>query len=159
MSDGHPLFPSPSRSKRSRERGRAAPFARVSGNSLSPECARRNTAGALAPCVSLSTSKASSYWALSFTLVCAPQAAMKQEALIGTAAPLDALTVGAIGILAYMLGNVLHEGLGHGGACVLVGAKPLVISSVHFECSSDSRLVFAGGTAMNLLAGALFFAL
>jgi len=34
---------------------------------------------------------------------------MKQEALIGTAAPLDALTVGAIGILAYMLGNVLHE--------------------------------------------------
>jgi len=84
---------------------------------------------------------------------------MKQEALIGTTAPLDALTVGAIGILAYMLGNVLHEGLGHGGACVLVGAKPLVISSVHFECSSDSRLVFAGGTAINLLAGALFFAL
>ena len=84
---------------------------------------------------------------------------MKQEALIGTTAPLDALTVGAIGILAYMLGSVLHEGLGHGGACVLVGAKPLVISSVHFECSSDSRLVFAGGTAINLLAGALFFAL
>ena len=84
---------------------------------------------------------------------------MKQEALIGTTAPLDALTVGTIGILAYMLGNVLHEGLGHGGACVLVGAKPLVISSVHFECSSDSRLVFAGGTAINLLAGALFFAL
>ena len=84
---------------------------------------------------------------------------MKQEALIGTTAPLDALTVGAIGILAYMLGNVLHEGLGHGGACVLIGAKPLVISSVHFECSSDSRLVFAGGTAINLLAGALFFAL
>jgi hypothetical protein len=54
---------------------------------------------------------------------------MKQEALIGATTPLDALTVGAIGILAYMLGNVLHEGLGHGGACVLIGAKPLVIFS------------------------------
>jgi len=69
------------------------------------------------------------------------------------------LTVGAIGILASMLGNLLHEGLGHGGACILVGAKPLVLSSVHFECSLDSRLVMAGGTLVNLLAGAVFFAL
>jgi len=71
----------------------------------------------------------------------------------------DALTVGSIGILAYMLGNVLHEAIGHGGACLLVGAKPLVLSSVHFECSLDSRLVIAGGTLVNLLAGAGFFAL
>src|SRR6516225_10622177 len=84
---------------------------------------------------------------------------MKQEALVTTTAPPDALTVGAIGILAYMLGNLLHEGLGHGGACLLVGAKPLVVSSVHFECSSDSRLVFAGGTLVNLLAGVVSFAL
>ena len=69
------------------------------------------------------------------------------------------MTVGSIGVLAYMLGNVLHEGLGHGGACLLVGAKPLVISSVHFECSSETRLVFAGGTLINLLAGIVFFEL
>ena len=87
------------------------------------------------------------------------QTATKQEAVTGTVAPLDALTVGAIGILAYMLGNVLHEGAGHGGACLLVGAKPLVLSSVHFECSLDRRLVMAGGTLVNLLAGAVFFAL
>lgn len=87
------------------------------------------------------------------------QTATKQEAVTDTVAPLDALTVGAIGILAYVLGNVLHEGAGHGGACLLVGAKPLVLSSVHFECSLDSRLVMAGGTLVNLLAGALFFAL
>ena len=74
-------------------------------------------------------------------------------------APADSLTVASIGILAYMLGNVLHEGSGHGGACLLAGAKPLVLSSVHFECSSDSRLVIAGGTLINLLAGAVFFAL
>lgn len=85
---------------------------------------------------------------------------MKQDELIGaTTAPLDALTIGAIGILAYMLGNVLHEGLGHGGACLLVGAKPLVISSVHFECSLESHLVDAAGTLINLIAGAVFFAL
>jgi hypothetical protein len=76
-----------------------------------------------------------------------------------TPAPADSLTVASIGILAYMLGNVLHEGLGHGGACVLAGGKPLVLSSVAFECSSDTRLVMAGGTSINLVAGAVFFAL
>ena len=84
---------------------------------------------------------------------------MRQETLVGTTAPLDALTVGSIAILAYMLGNLLHEGLGHGGACLFTGAKPLVISSVHFECTVDSRLVLAGGTLMNLFAGFIFFAL
>jgi hypothetical protein len=74
-------------------------------------------------------------------------------------APADSLTVASIGVLAYMLGNVLHEGLGHGGACVLAGGKPLVLSSVDFECSSDTRLVMAGGTLINLVAGAVFFAL
>ena len=81
------------------------------------------------------------------------------RSLVDTFAVPDAFMVGSIGILAYMLGNVLHEGMGHGGACLLVGAKPLVLSSVHFECSLDSRLVMAGGTLMNLLAGAGFFPL
>ena len=71
----------------------------------------------------------------------------------------DALTVASIGVLAYMLGNVSHEALGHGGACLLVGAKPLALSSVHFECSVENRLVMAGGTLANFLAGAAFFAL
>jgi hypothetical protein len=74
-------------------------------------------------------------------------------------APADSLTVASIGILAYMFGNVLHEALGHGGACILAGGKPLVLSSVDFECSSDTRLVTAGGTLINLIAGAVFFAL
>jgi hypothetical protein len=87
------------------------------------------------------------------------QAATKPETIIDTVAMPDPFTVGSIAILAYMLGNVLHEGLGHGGACLLSGAKPLVLSSVHFECSVDSRLVMAGGTLVNLLAGAVFFVL
>jgi hypothetical protein len=85
------------------------------------------------------------------------EAVTKAETIVDAVAMPDAFTVGAIAVLAYMLGNVLHEGLGHGGACVLSGAKPLVISSVHFECSHDSRLVMAGGTLVNFLAGAVFF--
>lgn len=72
--------------------------------------------------------------------------------------PLDSLTVAAITIFISLFGSLLHEGAGHGGACLLVGGRPLVLSSVHFECSADSRLVDAGGTLMNLLAGALCLA-
>ena len=70
--------------------------------------------------------------------------------------PLDSLTVAAITIFISLFGSLLHEGVGHGGACLLVGGRPLVLSSVHFECSADSRLVDAGGTLMNLLAGGFF---
>ena len=69
----------------------------------------------------------------------------------------DALIVASIAALAFMLGNILHEGLGHGGACLLSGGRPLALSSVDFECSADTRLVMAGGTLVNLLGGALFF--
>lgn len=79
--------------------------------------------------------------------------------VLNALADLDAFTIGAISVLSCVLGDFLHEGVGHGGACLLVGAKPLVLSSVHFECSADSRLVDAGGTLMNLLAAAIFFAL
>jgi len=73
--------------------------------------------------------------------------------------PSDSLTIAGIAIIAYVLATVLHEGAGHGGACLLAGGKPLVISTVHMECSVDSRLVLAGGTLMNVIAGAVFFAL
>ena len=87
------------------------------------------------------------------------QTAIKEEVVPRAADAPDAYTVGSISILAYMLGNLLHEGAGHGGACLLSGAKPLVLSSVHFECSVDTRLVMAGGTIANFIAAALFFLL
>ena len=74
-------------------------------------------------------------------------------------APADALTVAGIAIVAYVLATVLHEGAGHGGACLLVGGKALVVSTVYMECSADTRLVTAGGTIMNVIAGAVCFAL
>jgi hypothetical protein len=71
----------------------------------------------------------------------------------------DGLTIAAIGIAVYVLANVLHEGVGHAGACLLTGGKALVVSTVHMECSADNRLVDAGGTLMNLVAALLFFLL
>jgi hypothetical protein len=70
----------------------------------------------------------------------------------------DTLTVIAISIVASAVTDILHEALGHGGACMLTGAQPLVVSTVHFECSIDSRVVSAGGTIVNLIAGVICWA-
>jgi hypothetical protein len=73
----------------------------------------------------------------------------------------DLLTVTAIGLVAYAASNVLHEAVGHGGACLALGGNPRVLSSVHFECGGEGmsalalRGVAAGGTAVNFTAGAL----
>lgn len=70
----------------------------------------------------------------------------------------DLLTVAAIAIVATLISNLLHEGLGHGGMCVATGGQPLEISTVHFACSAESRWVAAGGTLANLIFGAIFWA-
>jgi hypothetical protein len=54
-----------------------------------------------------------------------------------------------------VIADFIHEGLGHGGMCVATGGRPLVLSTVHFECSADTRLVAAGGTLANLIFGML----
>ena len=82
---------------------------------------------------------------------------MPEDARDATAPDLP--TIAAIAIVATVITTVIHEALGHGGACVATGGVPLVISSVHFECSAEPRLVAAGGTLANLLFGALFWAL
>jgi hypothetical protein len=76
---------------------------------------------------------------------------------------IDLLTILAIGIVSFILKNVIHEALGHGGACVLVGGTPLVLSSAHFECDyasvSDAsrRLVATAGTLVNFIAAYFFW--
>ena len=73
----------------------------------------------------------------------------------------DLMTVTAIALAAYASSNVLHEAIGHGGACVVLGGKPVALSSVHFECGEEAmsvlarRGVAAGGTIVNFLAGAV----
>jgi len=65
----------------------------------------------------------------------------------------DTWTVVAIAGVAYVCASILHEGIGHGGACVLTGGNPVAISTVHFECDHEGRLVAAGGTIVNFAAG------
>lgn len=70
-------------------------------------------------------------------------------------------TLMAIAVVAYVLSNVLHEALGHGGACVWVGGQPRVVTSVHFSCQIDEtlpwarRFLAAGGSVVNLLTGGI----
>src|SRR5580658_9048684 len=71
----------------------------------------------------------------------------------------DALTIAGSAIIAYILASVLHEGFGHAGACLATGGKAIMVSTVAMECSADNRLVIAGGTLVNVAAGALFLAL
>ena len=67
----------------------------------------------------------------------------------------DLLTIAAIAIVATVIADFIHEGLGHGGMCVATGGRPLVLSTVHFECSADTRPVAAGGTLADLIFGTL----
>lgn len=75
----------------------------------------------------------------------------------------DAITVAAIAVLAYVSQNVLHEGIGHGGACLLVGGKPLLLSTAYFDwdhgevAASGRSWVAAAGSLVNLISGIGFW--
>ncbi|HEU4940012.1 MAG TPA: hypothetical protein VFT97_00170 [Candidatus Eisenbacteria bacterium] len=72
---------------------------------------------------------------------------------------LDGPTVVAIAVLAYSLANVVHEGLGHGGACLLVGARPVMFNALFFNyddsTASDAaqRVISAAGSIVNVIVG------
>lgn len=69
----------------------------------------------------------------------------------------DTLTICAISLLAAMIADVLHEAVGHAALAVLLGAQSGVLSTVAWSSPFPSRLVAAGGTLVNLAAGAIFF--
>jgi hypothetical protein len=69
----------------------------------------------------------------------------------------DFWTIAAISVVVTALASLIHEGIGHGGACLLTGSHPLALSTVHFECAREGRIVDAGGTIANIIAGLLFF--
>src|SRR4051794_3002761 len=64
----------------------------------------------------------------------------------------DLLTLIAVAIVAYALSNVIHEGLGHGGACLLIGSHLRELSSLHCLCDGDSKFVSAAGCIANVIA-------
>src|SRR5208337_1680839 len=69
----------------------------------------------------------------------------------------DALTICAISIVAGILTNVLHEGVGHGITALLTGANSGLLTTVAWSSAFDSRLVEAGGTLVNLVAALVFW--
>jgi hypothetical protein len=72
---------------------------------------------------------------------------------------LDRITIVAISVLAYALANLVHEGLGHGGACLLLGARPTMLNAIFFDYDETTaseavqRAISAGGSIVNVLVG------
>jgi hypothetical protein len=71
----------------------------------------------------------------------------------------DRVTVAAIAALAFMLSDVLHEGLGHACVALATVAPQGMISTVAWSSAYDSKLVDAGGTLVNLAAAGVFWLL
>lgn len=69
----------------------------------------------------------------------------------------DALSICTISIVAGILTNILHEGVGHGLVALLTGATSGVLTTVAWSSAFDSRLVEAGGTLTNLAAALVFW--
>ncbi len=72
----------------------------------------------------------------------------------------DRLTVIAISVLACILQDILHEGLGHGVTAWLSGAHRVTLSTVAMQCDiPETRWISANGTLVNLAFGAIFWLL
>jgi hypothetical protein len=69
----------------------------------------------------------------------------------------DLLTICAISLVAAIIANVVHEGLGHAVTALLTGTQSGVLTTVAWSSDFDSRLVAAGGTLANLAAGVIFW--
>lgn len=69
----------------------------------------------------------------------------------------DTPTVCAISALAAIVSNVLHEGVGHAVVALLTGTQTGTLSTVAWSSVSDTRLVAAGGSLVNVGAGLAFW--
>jgi hypothetical protein len=67
----------------------------------------------------------------------------------------DRLTIASIAVVASVTTVMLHEGVGHGVTAWLRGDHPTLLTSNHLSADVPDKLVSAGGTLANLVAGAL----
>jgi hypothetical protein len=63
------------------------------------------------------------------------------------------LVLCSVGVASYILADIFHEVVGHGGTCFIIGNKIDLITSVYFKSSPGSFLTDIGGPMANLLAG------
>jgi hypothetical protein len=68
---------------------------------------------------------------------------------------LNAFTLAAIGSLACIAADMVHEAVGHGTASLLMSDPILSLSTVAIQNASPSRFVSAAGTTANLTVGVL----
>ena len=81
---------------------------------------------------------------------------MQEENAVATKdSRLNALTLAAIGAVACIAADMVHEAVGHGIASWVVADPILSLSTVALQTSDPSRIVSAAGTSANLIAGAL----
>jgi hypothetical protein len=71
----------------------------------------------------------------------------------------DRLTVITVSVLACVLQDVLHEGLGHGVTAWLSGARQVTMSTVALQSDIETRWVSANGTLVNLFFALIFWLL
>lgn len=73
----------------------------------------------------------------------------------------DLATVAAVAAVVDVSATLIHEGLGHGGACLLMGCTPRLLTSMQFQgdeqllSSFAVRVVAAAGSVANAAAGML----
>jgi hypothetical protein len=73
----------------------------------------------------------------------------------------DWLTVIAVAVVTHLAVSVVHEGLGHGGACLLTGCRPQFLTTMQFEgdertvSSAGIKFIAAGGTLANVVAATM----
>lgn len=68
----------------------------------------------------------------------------------------DALTLASLGIVAFVIAIVTHEGLGHGLATLAVGGKPVMLTTCYFSSSGSLSLwIPAAGGIANVVVGLL----
>jgi hypothetical protein len=71
----------------------------------------------------------------------------------------DLATTLAIGVAASVAQFVIHELVGHGSACLMVGGRILAVAPLWMRCSADHRLMVLAGPMANLAAGAVCWAI
>jgi hypothetical protein len=62
-----------------------------------------------------------------------------------------------VGILAYVITDFIHEVIGHGGSCLLLGNKITLLTSVYFKSTPGNIFVDIGGPITNLIFTVLAF--
>ena len=73
----------------------------------------------------------------------------------------DWLTVTAVAVVAHAAASIVHDGLGHGGACLLVGCRPQLLTTMQFQGNETTvsnagvKFIAAGGTLANLAAATI----